>query len=61
MIVGTSLFATFAGAGANIFMRQVQKTTNMDSIEDRVIRMEQRQREFHNALLIQLSKIEAKD
>jgi voltage-gated potassium channel len=61
MIVGTSLFATFAGAGANIFMRQVQKTTNMDSIEDRVIRMEQRQRDFHNALLIQLSKIEAKD
>ncbi len=47
MVVGIGLFATFAGAVANVFTRQVQRSTNVDSIEDRLIRMERRQHELH--------------
>ncbi len=50
MVVGIGLFATFAGAIANIFMRQVQRSTNIDSLEDRLIRMERHQKEYHRAL-----------
>jgi voltage-gated potassium channel len=46
MIVGIGLFATFAGAIANIFMRQVQRTSNGDTVEQRLARMEQRQYEL---------------
>jgi voltage-gated potassium channel len=61
MVVGIGLFATFAGAIANIFMRQVQKTTNMDSLEDRLIRMERRQRDFHVAVRTHIAKQETDD
>jgi len=52
MIVGIGLFATFAGAIANIFMRQVQRTSNVDglSIRQRLARMEQRQHELMQLL-----------
>jgi len=46
MIVGIGLFATFAGAIANIFVRQVQRSTRVDTVEDRLIRLERRQLEF---------------
>ena len=54
MVVGIGLFATFAGAIANLFMRQVQKTSSVDSLEDRLMRMEQRQLEFHQSIRQQL-------
>ncbi len=47
MVVGIGLFATFAGAVANVFTRQVQRSANIDSLEDRLIRMERHQREMH--------------
>jgi voltage-gated potassium channel len=50
MVVGIGLFATFAGAIANIFMRQVQRSTNIDSLEDRLIRMERHQLEAQRVL-----------
>ena len=61
MVVGIGLFATFAGAIANIFMRQVQKTTNVDSLEDRLIRMERRQRDFHATVRKHIANQEASD
>jgi voltage-gated potassium channel len=54
MVVGIGLFATFAGAIANLFIRQVQKTSSVDSLEDRLMRMEQRQLEFHRSIRQQL-------
>jgi len=50
MVVGIGLFATFAGAIANIFMRQVERSSNVDSLEDRIIRMEQRQQDLHKTV-----------
>jgi len=47
MVVGIGLFATFAGAVANVFMRQVQRTTNVESLEDRIVRMERHQKQLH--------------
>ncbi len=46
MIVGIGLFATFAGAIANIFMRQVQGVNNADLDRQRIAHMEQRQYEL---------------
>lgn len=46
MIVGIGLFATFAGAIANVFVRQVQRSTRVDTVEDRLIRLERRQLQF---------------
>ncbi|MDP6479626.1 MAG: potassium channel family protein [Phycisphaerales bacterium] len=56
MVVGIGLFATFAGAIANIFMRQVQKTASVDSLEDRLVRIERRQRDFHTAVREHMTK-----
>ncbi|MDP7029623.1 MAG: ion transporter [Phycisphaerales bacterium] len=50
MVVGIGLFATFAGAVANVFTRQVQRSANIDSLEDRLIRMERHQRDIHTSL-----------
>lgn len=50
MIVGIGLFATFAGAIANVFVRQVQRSTNVDSLEDRLIRIERLQHELQTHL-----------
>ena len=47
MIVGIGLFATFAGAIANVFMRQVhQGANNADLDRQRIAHMEQRQYEL---------------
>lgn len=59
MIVGIGLFATFAGALSNVFMRQVQKSTNNDSLEDRLIRMENRQRDFQITIQTHIAKQES--
>jgi voltage-gated potassium channel len=56
MVVGIGLFATFAGAIANIFMRQVQKTTNVDSLEDRLVRMERHQHDLYAAVRKHIAK-----
>ncbi|MCP4838912.1 MAG: ion transporter [Planctomycetes bacterium] len=61
MVVGIGLFATFAGAIANIFMRQVQRSTNTDSIEDRLIRMERHQLEAQRALHRHLVRLEQRE
>jgi voltage-gated potassium channel len=59
MVVGIGLFATFAGAIANIFIRQVERSSDVDSLEDRIARMEQRQQDLHKSILDHLTSQES--
>ncbi|MBT4768049.1 MAG: ion transporter [Phycisphaerae bacterium] len=55
MVVGIGLFATFAGAIANVFTRQDQSRADGQTIEERLSQIEQFQREVRDLLREQKS------